>query len=467
MFQVLNGLLLRELPVASPQELVEINLPEADLVRARGNFPRWPAMPYPLYEELRRRQEAFSTVFAWADEWFNLAPAGEVRRAPGLWVSGDYFPVLGLTPALGRLFTPADDRPGCGFPGAVVSHDFWQRELGGDRHAIGRTLNVHSRQVDIIGVAPAGFTGLQVGHTFDVALPICSLVAFRPDSTQLTTSTQWWITAVGRLKPGWTVERADAHLRAIAPGVFKATLPPDYPRSERRGLSRLDVHRDAGGDWPLVPARGIRDAPAPAARDDGLRAAHRLRQPHDADARTRRRAAARAVAAPGAGRLAGAAPVAAPGREHRHRHGQRGRRRAGGVRAEPGPGAADRHRPQPDRARADAGLARRHLPRAHRVRHLPDPRRGPGGAGVARQPRRRAEERRPLGGRRRRRPAVTARARGRAGRCVAGPRRGRVPVRAQLRQPARRGARLPHRSASSSSRRACRPRRRRSRRPRP
>ena len=229
MFQVLNGLLLRELPVASPQELVEINLPEADLVRSRGNFPRWPAMPYPLYEELRGRQEAFSTVFAWADEWFNLAPAGEVRRAPGLWVSGDYFPALGLAPALGRLFTPADDRPGCGFPGAVVSHDFGQRELGGDRHAIGRTLNVHSRQVDIIGVAPAGFTGLQVGHTFDVALPFCSLVAFRPDSTQLTSGTTWWITPVGRLKPGWTVERADAHLRTISPGVFKASLPPEYP----------------------------------------------------------------------------------------------------------------------------------------------------------------------------------------------------------------------------------------------
>ena len=186
-------------------------------------------MPYPLYEELQRRQEAFSTMFAWADEWFNLAPAGEVRRAPGLWVSGDYFPALGLAPALGRLFTPADDRPGCGFPGAVVSHEFWQRELGGNRHAIGRTINVHSRPVDIIGVAPAGFTGLQVGQTFDVALPFCSLVAFRPDSTQLTSGTTWWITPVGRLKPGWTVERADAHLRAISPRLFKASLPPDYP----------------------------------------------------------------------------------------------------------------------------------------------------------------------------------------------------------------------------------------------
>jgi putative ABC transport system permease protein len=229
MFQVLNALLLRELPVAAPHELVEINLPEADLAKSRGNFPRWPAMPYPLYQELRTRQQGFSAMFAWADEWFNLAPAGEVRRAPGLWVSGEYFPALGLTPALGRLFGPEDDRPGCGIAGAVVSHDFWQRELRGDSGAIGRTISVHATQVPVIGVAPAGFTGLQVGHTFDVALPICSLVAFRPGTRQLVSGSNWWLTAVGRLKPGWTVPAADAHVRAIAPAVFKASLPPDYP----------------------------------------------------------------------------------------------------------------------------------------------------------------------------------------------------------------------------------------------
>jgi predicted permease len=229
MFQVLNGLLLRELPVAAPHELVEVNLPEADLVRAHGNSTRWPAMPYPLYQELRVRQQAFTTMFAWADEWFNLAPAGEVRRSMGVWVSGDYFSALGLTPALGRLFTPEDDRPGCGFPGAVVSHDFWQRELRGDPHAIGRAITVHATQVNVIGVAAAGFTGLQVGRTFDVALPICSMTAFRPDSRQLTDGSHFWITAVGRLKPDWTVEGADAHVRAIAPAVFKATLPPESP----------------------------------------------------------------------------------------------------------------------------------------------------------------------------------------------------------------------------------------------
>ena len=187
-------------------------------------------MPYPLYEELRRRQEAFSTMFAWADEWFNLAPAGEVRRAPGLWVSGDYFPALGLTPALGRLFTPADDRPGCGFPGAVVSHDFWQRELGGDRHAIGRTLNVHSRPGRHHRRGAGGLHRAAGGaHASTSRCRSARWSRSGRTARSSTSSTQWWITPVGRLKPGWTVERADAHLRAISPGVFKASLPPDYP----------------------------------------------------------------------------------------------------------------------------------------------------------------------------------------------------------------------------------------------
>jgi putative ABC transport system permease protein len=234
MFQLLNALVLRPLPVAQPHELVEVNLPERDLVVSGGNFPRWPALSYPLWEQLRERQEAFSAMFAWADEGFNLAPAGEVRRVQGVWVSGNYFPVLGLTPALGRLFTAADDRPGCGLPGAVVSYDFWQRELGGDPRAVGRTLTVDGVPVDVIGVAPAGFLGLQVGQRFDVALPICSLPAMRPGSTMLTGSTQWWITAMGRLKPGWTIERAEAYLRTLAPGIFAASLPPDYPAASAK-----------------------------------------------------------------------------------------------------------------------------------------------------------------------------------------------------------------------------------------
>jgi putative ABC transport system permease protein len=220
---------LRPLPIARPQELVEVRLPDADLDAARGAFYRYPAVSNPLWEALRARQGAFSGMIAWADEDVNLAPSGEARRVPGLWVSGSFFEVLGLAPAAGRLFTPADDRPGCGLQGAVVSHDFWQRELNGDPAAIGRALTINARTVDVIGVAPAGFTGLQVGQTFSVALPICAVEALRPGARMLDGGTNWWLTVMGRLRPGWTPTQADAHVRTLAPALFEATVPADYP----------------------------------------------------------------------------------------------------------------------------------------------------------------------------------------------------------------------------------------------
>jgi putative ABC transport system permease protein len=248
MFQLLNALVLRPVPVvAAPDELVEVNLPERDLTAIRGNTPRWPALTFPLWEALRDRQQAFTAMFAWADDRFNLAPAGEARSAQGLWVTGGYFHTLGLTPAAGRLFTAADDRPGCGLPGAVVSHDFWMRELRGDPRAIGRPVSVDGTPIDVIGVAPAGFDGLQIGQRFDVALPVCSLPSIRPGSTRLTSGTEWWITATGRLKPGWTLERAQAHLSALAPSLFAASLPPRLAGADAQAYRGATLIATASG----------------------------------------------------------------------------------------------------------------------------------------------------------------------------------------------------------------------------
>jgi len=115
-----------------PERLVELRI--ADPVGGRtGQFSgRRPSLTNPLWEEVRNHQEAFAGMFAWAADDFNLTPSGEVRHAQGLWVSGDFFRVLGVQPVLGRLFTTADDTRGCGLPGAVISYPFWQREFGGD-----------------------------------------------------------------------------------------------------------------------------------------------------------------------------------------------------------------------------------------------------------------------------------------------------------------------------------------------
>ena len=113
-FQLLDAVMLRMLPVKDPQALVEVRI---DAKNGRsGNFINNHAeLTTAQWEHLRDQQRVFSGIFAWAPDDFNLAPGGEVRNASGLWVSGDYFSVLGVRPALGHLLSSADDHRGCGF----------------------------------------------------------------------------------------------------------------------------------------------------------------------------------------------------------------------------------------------------------------------------------------------------------------------------------------------------------------
>ena len=225
-FQVINAVGLRTLPVDDPGTLAYIRI--ADLEGARGSFnSRFPAVTNPIWEELERTQQAFSRVMAWGGATFNLAPGGLARPARGLWVSGQFFETLGVSAAAGRLFTDADDRRGCA-PRAVISHAFWQSELGG-RPAVGATLSLDGHPVEIVGVTAPAFTGVVVGRGFDVAVPICAEPALSDGKGRLDAGTDWWLVVMGRLKQGWTLDQASAHLASISPGLFRTTLPPTYP----------------------------------------------------------------------------------------------------------------------------------------------------------------------------------------------------------------------------------------------
>ncbi len=225
-FQLLDAVRLRTLPVRSPQELAEVRL--ADMKGARGGGTRWPSVTNPIWEQIRERQQAFSGIFAWGTNNVNLAPGGEVRPARLLYVSGDAFNTLGVGPALGRVFTTTDDQPGCGTPGLVISHEFWQREYGGESNVIGRRLTLADHSFEIMGVTPASFFGMEVGRSFDLALPLCAIPLVRGNNNFLS-GTMWWFTVTGRLKPGWSLEQATAHTQAISPGLFETTLPANYP----------------------------------------------------------------------------------------------------------------------------------------------------------------------------------------------------------------------------------------------
>jgi predicted permease len=246
-FQLIDAVRLRTLPVPDAHELANVRI--VDLKGARGNFNTWrPAVTNPIWERIRDDQKAFSSVFAWATATFDLATSGPSRFTEGgLWVSGDFFATLRVPPHLGRVFTPDDDRRGCANPGAVVSYAFWQREFAGDTSVIGRRLTLNDHVVDVIGVTPPTFFGIEVGQSFDVALPLCAEAIVNGENHRLDAGTVWWLTVVGRLKPGVSVEQANAQVGAMSAGLFEVTLPRNYPPESIAGYLAFKLGAFPGG----------------------------------------------------------------------------------------------------------------------------------------------------------------------------------------------------------------------------
>ncbi|HEV1995100.1 MAG TPA: ABC transporter permease, partial [Candidatus Acidoferrum sp.] len=232
-FQLLDAIRMRTLPVKNPQELAEVRIAERN--GATGAFvTRYPKLTSPQWEQIRAQQRGFSGLFAWGPTTFNISPGGEVHNVQGLWVSGEFFDVLGIEPERGRLLSPPDDRPGCASPGVVISHSFWQREFGGDASALGRKITVEKHPFEVIGVTPASFYGVEVGRNFDVALPLCVEPIIRSEFSVLNRRDGWWLTVMGRLKPGWTPEQVSVQARTISPGVFEATLPAEFDAGDAK-----------------------------------------------------------------------------------------------------------------------------------------------------------------------------------------------------------------------------------------
>ncbi|MGA3238410.1 MAG: ABC transporter permease [Bryobacteraceae bacterium] len=217
-FSLINAVILKTLPVSHPEQLVQ-------LVMKTENGTTF---TNPIWEQVRDRQDVFSGAFAYSPIQLNLAGGGEVRNASVSWVSGDFFRTLGVQPLLGRTFTAADDKRGC--PAiAVLSRDFWQREYGGAADVFERRLKLSSHPVRIVGVAPPGFNGIQVGEAVEVYLPLCAEGTLVRENSALDKRANWWLWVFARLKPGIGEQQALARMNMLAPQLFAATMPAGYP----------------------------------------------------------------------------------------------------------------------------------------------------------------------------------------------------------------------------------------------
>jgi putative ABC transport system permease protein len=238
-FELLDAIRLRGLPVKDPSQLVTVVRGNGDDFFVAGSYSsREQAFTYAQMQELRKDQHAFSEILTFWPTRFNLSTAGRSRYAEGLLVSSNFLDVLGVGPIAGRGFSAEDDKSVCSSAPAVLSYGFWQREFGGSLDAIGRTINLDGHSFRIAGITPASFFGVEPGQRFDVALPLCADNVFAKDGKgRAFDKMAYWLTPIARLKPGWSVERAAKDVENLSPAIFRATVPAEYrPDSVKRYL---------------------------------------------------------------------------------------------------------------------------------------------------------------------------------------------------------------------------------------
>ncbi len=224
-FSLTDQILLRFLPVERPEELVVLRSPGPKTGRVSSDGDSSASFSYPMYKELRDRNNAFSGLLARYVISLSVAGEGQTERADGELVSGNYFDVLGVRPALGRVFNQEDDRVPNAHPVVVLSHAYWTRRFGADPGILNKTLTVNGALMTVVGVSRAGFQGVQVGQTPDVFVPMMMKAQMTPNWNGLDNHKDHWLAIMGRLKPGLSRAQTEEAVRPSYRSILEAELP--------------------------------------------------------------------------------------------------------------------------------------------------------------------------------------------------------------------------------------------------
>jgi putative ABC transport system permease protein len=210
-FSLTDQVLLRLLPVKSPERLVVLDGPGAFSGRTynSGTFS------YPMYRDFRDRNTVFDGVLARFPAPLTLMANGQAERVRGELVTGNYFDVLGVRARIGRTFTADDDRTPGGHPIAMLSHNYWMRRFGADPAVVNRTITINGLPMTIVGVTTAGFNGIVVGENPDVMVPVAMKAQMTPTWDDLQSRRSRWLTVMGRLKDGVSPEQAEAAMNVL------------------------------------------------------------------------------------------------------------------------------------------------------------------------------------------------------------------------------------------------------------
>jgi predicted permease len=211
-FSLLDQVLLRAMPVKNPQELVLFHMNGFHYGSNWGDN----ALSYPMYRDFSANNSVFTGMFCrWGTD-FSLGFSGTTERVSGELVSGTYFPVLGVGAAVGRTFTPDDDRVLGGHPVAMLSYAYWQSRFARDPSIVGKTVEVNGHNFTVIGVAEKGFDGVDLGAATRVFVPVMMRPVLMPlfnEQLDFNNRRTRWVNVFGRLKPGVSRQQAQASLQ--------------------------------------------------------------------------------------------------------------------------------------------------------------------------------------------------------------------------------------------------------------
>jgi predicted permease len=262
-FSLFNQIILKPLPVAEPDELVNLANPgpKSGMTSCGDAGPCTAVFSYPMFRDLEKAQTSFTGIAAHRSFGANLAYKGQSQGGDGLEVSGSYFPLLGLTPAAGRLLNPGDD----GAPGepnvVVLSHRYWTRRFSADPNVVNETLIINGRPFTIVGVGPAGFDGTTIGSRPQFFVPISMADVLQPSwGGVLANRRAYWIYLFARLKPGVSVEAAQTAINVPYHSIVNEVEVP-----LQKGMSEVTLGRFKTKIVEVTPgARGQSSTPGEA-----------------------------------------------------------------------------------------------------------------------------------------------------------------------------------------------------------
>ncbi|HUF25392.1 MAG TPA: ABC transporter permease [Gemmatimonadaceae bacterium] len=251
-FSLFDQFLLRPLPVHEPERLVNLAAPGPSPGSTSCNQAGGcdEIFSYAMFRDLEQAQTLFVGVAAHRIFSVNLAYRGQTLNGDGVLVSGSYFPLLGLQPAMGRLLTPADDETIGGHFVAVLGHAYWLTRLGGSREVLGETIVVNGQPMTIVGVAPRGFEGTTLGASPRVYVPISMRGVMSPGFTAFENRRSYWAYLFARLRPGATIEQAQTAVNAVYKPIINEVEAP-----LQQGLSEQAMARFRAKDVILADGR--------------------------------------------------------------------------------------------------------------------------------------------------------------------------------------------------------------------